>query len=65
MIVIYLAFRYIFGIIIAEKKTRMYDIQCCVLIILENVVSSRKCKYLLIYHYYRLHLTAKTNHKNR
>ena len=36
MIVIYLAFRYIFGIIIAEKKTRMYDIQCCVLIILEN-----------------------------
>ena len=36
MIVIYLAFRYIFGIIIAEKKTRMYDIQCCVLIILGN-----------------------------
>ena len=50
VIVIYLAFRYIFGIIIVEKKTRMYDIQCCVLIILENAHIFLKMQYLLIYH---------------
>ena len=48
VIVIYLAFRYIFGIIIAEKKTRMYDIQCCVLIILEHTHIFSKMQYLLL-----------------
>ena len=48
VIVIYLAFRFIFGIIIVEKKTRMYDIQCCVLIILENAHIFLKMQYLLL-----------------
>ena len=48
VIVIYLAFRYIFGIIIVEKKTRMYDIQCCVLIVLENARIFLKMQYLLL-----------------